>query len=114
MAGSEDLAGGLIYSDSPTESEISHVANAFRNCFAVLVRGKTIRRHLYFNLPAAERAVKRARARGDAADMVLVMLVPVDDRKLDKPLRRPVETDDMLRALDDASLPVAEAVVGDD
>lgn len=49
----------------------------FRNCFAVLVRGKTVRRHLYFNLPAAERAVRRAQGRGDHAEMVLVQLVPV-------------------------------------
>lgn len=49
----------------------------FRTSFAVLVRGKSIRRHLYFNLPAAERAVKRARARGDRADLLLVELVPV-------------------------------------
>ena len=49
----------------------------FRTSFAVLVRGKSVRRHLYFNLPAAERAVKRARARGDRADLLLVELVPV-------------------------------------
>lgn len=49
----------------------------FSDCHAVLVRGKSVRRHLYFNLPAAERAVRRARARGDRADMVLVQLVPV-------------------------------------
>lgn len=55
---------------------------AFRGAYAILVRGKTIRRHLYFNLPAADRAVKRALARGDAADLVLVKLVPVDGRQL--------------------------------
>nr|WP_146177679.1 hypothetical protein [Sphaerisporangium cinnabarinum] len=54
----------------------------FRESYAVLVRGKTVRRHLYFNLPAAERAVRRARSRGDRADMVLVKLVPVDARQL--------------------------------
>ncbi len=51
---------------------------------AVLVRGKTTRRHLYFNLPAAERAVQRALARGADADMVLVRLVPVDAHHLDE------------------------------
>ena len=56
----------------------------FRNSYAVLVRGKTIRRHLYFNLPAADRVVKRALARGDKADLVLVRLVPVDARHLDQ------------------------------
>lgn len=49
----------------------------FRTSFAVLVRGKSVRRHLYFNLPAAERAVQRALARGDRADLLLVELVPV-------------------------------------
>lgn len=49
----------------------------FRGCYAVLVRGKTVRRHLYFNLPAAERALRRARARGALAEMVLVRLEPV-------------------------------------
>ncbi|MBG6238376.1 hypothetical protein IWX78_001331 [Mycetocola sp. CAN_C7] len=56
----------------------------FRNSYAVLVRGKSIRRHLYFNLPAAARAVNRALARGDKADLVLVRLVPVDARHLDQ------------------------------
>lgn len=55
----------------------------FRNCYAVLVRGKTVRRHLYFNLPAAERTVKRALARGDHAELILVRLVPVDARHLE-------------------------------
>jgi hypothetical protein len=56
----------------------------FRDSYAVLVRGKTTRRHLYFNLPAAERAVQRALARGADADMVLVRLVRVDARHLDE------------------------------
>ncbi len=55
----------------------------FRGAYAVLVRGRSVRRHLYFNLPGAQRAVERARARGDRADMVLVQLVPVDARHLD-------------------------------
>ena len=49
----------------------------FRDCYAVLVRGKSVRRHLYFNLPAAERAARRARGRGDRVDLILVQLVPV-------------------------------------
>lgn len=55
----------------------------FRDSYAVIVRGRSVRRHLYFNLPAAERTVKRARARGAVAEMVLVKLVPVDARHLD-------------------------------
>ena len=60
----------------------SDAAGFFRHSYAVLVRGKTVRRHLYFNLPAAERTVKRALARGDRADLVLVQLVPVHAREL--------------------------------
>ncbi|QAY62904.1 hypothetical protein ET495_06200 [Xylanimonas allomyrinae] len=63
----------------PTAPDVDHDTAAvfFRTSFAVLVRGKSVRRHLYFNLPAAERAVRRALARGDRADLVLVRLVPV-------------------------------------
>lgn len=57
----------------------------FRNAYAVLVRGRSVRRHVYLNLPGAQRVVERARARGDQADMVLVQLVPVDARYLDRP-----------------------------
>jgi hypothetical protein len=77
----EDQAGGLINSHCTVES---NAASYFRNSYAVLVRGKSVRRHLYFNLPAAERAVKRALARGDKADLILVKLVPVDARQLDQ------------------------------
>jgi hypothetical protein len=49
----------------------------FRGCYAVLVRGKAVRRHLYLSLGAAERVVRNANARGDRAEMVLVQLVPV-------------------------------------
>lgn len=56
----------------------------FRDSYAVLVRGKAVRRHLYFSLPAATRTVQRARARGDHAEIVLVKLVPVDARHLDE------------------------------
>lgn len=84
---SEILAGELNNSILAAPSDISGIetpaAVYFRNCYAVLVRGKTIRRHLYFNLPAADRVVQRALARGDKADLVLVRLVPVDARHLD-------------------------------
>jgi len=62
------------FPDSTAES----AAARFRNAYAVLVRGKSVRRHLYLNLPAAERVVRRALDRGAAADMVLVRLVPVN------------------------------------
>ncbi|MFH5822271.1 hypothetical protein [Georgenia sp. AZ-5] len=61
----------------PSTGEDSTAAEFFRDSYAVLVRGKTVRRHLYFNLPAAERAMKRAAAQGDRASMVLVRLVPI-------------------------------------
>ena len=56
----------------------------FRNSYAVLIRGKSVRRHLYFNLPAAQRALERAEKRGDKAELVLVRLVPVDARYLEE------------------------------
>lgn len=55
-----------------------------RDCYAVIVAGKTVRKHLYFNLPAAKHAVTRAQARGATAHMILVRLVPVDHRQLDQ------------------------------
>lgn len=73
-----DLGGGSV----PIVSPDSDAAVFFRHSYAVLVRGKSVRRHLYFNLPAAERTVKRALDRGDRADLVLVQLVPVDTRHL--------------------------------
>lgn len=66
----------------------------FRNAYAVLVRGRSVRRHL----PGAQRAVERARARGDQADMVLVRLVPVDAPYLD------VQDDQLLLDQDDQLL----------
>jgi hypothetical protein len=51
----------------------------FQDAYAVVVIGKAARRHVFFGLPAAQRAVDRARARGDFADLVLVRLVPVGE-----------------------------------
>lgn len=67
-----------------TAPRFDDVAPYFRDSYAVLVRGKTTRRHLYSNLPAATNAVARAHARGDRADLILVRLVPVDARQLDQ------------------------------
>ena len=76
----ENQPGGLtaILPGAPLHVTDTESADAyFRGCYAVLVRGKSVRRHLYFNLPAAERVVRNATARGDRAEMVLVQLVPV-------------------------------------
>lgn len=51
----------------------------FQDAYAVVVIGKAARRHVFFGLPAAQRAVDRANARGDFADLVLVRLVPVGE-----------------------------------
>lgn len=69
--------------------QIPHVDRAealarLRDCYAVVVAGKTVRKHLYFNLPAAQRAVARAKERGATAHLILVRLVPVDHRQLDQ------------------------------
>lgn len=73
----------MVAEPLPVGTDDTPAAVFFRNSYAVLVRGKTVRRHLYFNLPAAERAVKRAANRGDSAELILVRLVPVDARHLD-------------------------------
>lgn len=64
-------------SDFIVANSADSVPEFFRYSYGVLVRGKSVRRHLYFNLPAAERSVRRARARGDVAELILVELVPV-------------------------------------
>ena len=69
--------GSILAESTDNGYDDAPAAEYFRGAYAVLVRGRTVRRHLYFNLPAAERAVKRAHARGDLADLVLVRLVPV-------------------------------------
>lgn len=50
----------------------------FDHAYAVLVTGRAVRRHVYFNLPSAQRAVERARARGADAEMILVRLHVID------------------------------------
>jgi hypothetical protein len=107
----EDLAGGSINTHST--ADLPDAAEHFRGAYAVLVRGKTVRRHLYLNLPAAERAERRARLRGDHADLLLVQLVPVDSRKSGHEVRRPAGTDEALMALDDAALTDGFAAGGD-
>ena len=79
---SENQPGGrlaLIVAEAPSRVTAGSGAESFFvNCHAVLVRSvKRTHRHLFFNLPAAERAVLRALARGDRAEMILVQLVPV-------------------------------------
>ncbi len=73
------MDGGFNHESSVNPS----AAEAFRHAYAVLVRGKSVRRHLYLSIAAAERTVKRAHARGAFAEMVLVKMVPVDPRHLD-------------------------------
>jgi hypothetical protein len=58
----------------PSDDEASA---AFRHGHGVIVYGKSVRRRVYLNLPAAEGALRRAHDRGDEAYMVLVELVPV-------------------------------------
>lgn len=49
------------------------------HAFAVIVDGKSVRRHLYLNLPGAERAIERAAANGYTAHMTLVRLEVVEE-----------------------------------
>ena len=62
---------------APSTSVEREALRRFTDAYAVLVVGKATRRHVFFNLPAAERAVDRAHSRGDDAVLVLVRLVPV-------------------------------------
>ncbi|GAA5025339.1 hypothetical protein GCM10023258_18180 [Terrabacter aeriphilus] len=48
--------------------------------YAVLVHGPSIRTRVYTTLAGAERAVARARARGEWVEMCLVRLVPARGR----------------------------------
>lgn len=55
------------------------VVSRFKDAYAVLVIGKAARRHVFFGLPGAQKAVDRAHARGDFAELVLVQLLPVGE-----------------------------------
>lgn len=94
-----------------SDSHNSTANERFRDCYAVLVTGKNVRRHLYLNLPAAERVVKRAHARGDQAELLLVKLVPVAPES--RVLRRRAEVDDALMGIDDLMLPAPAEAGGD-
>lgn len=82
-AHSEDQAGGRstvsVSQGAPSTSVEREALRRFADAYAVLVVGKATRRHVFFNLPAAERAVDRAHSRGDDAALVLLRLVPVAD-----------------------------------
>lgn len=82
--GDESEATKNSLAADPEFTSSTAALDAFRGAYAVIVSGPTDRRHLYFNLPAATRAVARARARGARAELVLVKLVPVDSRYLDQ------------------------------
>lgn len=68
----------LITHGEHTGLSRAEAINRVTGAYAVVVAGKTIRRHLYLNLPSAERAVQRAEARGHTAHMILVRLTPID------------------------------------
>jgi hypothetical protein len=70
-ASKESIAAGTHISPSP------EVVSRFKDAYAVLVIGKVARRHVFFGLPAAQKAVERAHGRGDYAELVLVQIVPV-------------------------------------
>lgn len=80
----QSLTGANRSTDAILPGTTADAAVFFRDAYAVLVRGRSVRRHLYFNLPAAQRTVRRAIERGDRAEMILVKLVPVDARHLDR------------------------------
>lgn len=50
-----------------------------RGAYAVVVSGKTVRRHLYFNLPSAEQAMRRAAEKGYTAHLIAVRLEVLEE-----------------------------------
>jgi len=70
-ASNQSLVTGNDISPSP------EVVSRFKDAYAVLVIGKVARRHVFFGLHAAQKAVERAHARGDHAELMLVQIVPV-------------------------------------
>lgn len=74
---SQDELGTIV--PAPADARrLTPAESRFHDAYAVLVTGKAVRRHVYFNLPSAQRAVERAHARGADAELILVRLVPVD------------------------------------
>src|SRR4051794_26063557 len=64
-------------SEASVQGVSPQIVARFKDAYGVLVIGKASRRHVFFGLPAAQRAVDNARARGDYAELVLVRLEPV-------------------------------------
>lgn len=73
--------GNVTDSTAHTDSteRTRRVVAEVKDAYAVVVIGKVKRRHVFFGLPAAQKAVDRAHARGDFADLVLVRLTPVGE-----------------------------------
>lgn len=80
----QDLGEG-IYPNSDTASgdDRETARRRFNRAYGVLVRGAADRRHVCLSLAAAERTVRRARARGHRAELIVVMMIPVNARHLD-------------------------------
>lgn len=86
--GGSEAAESVVatHSQATAPAPLAHLTRAdaarrLTDCYAVIVAGKAVRKHLYFNLPAAQRAAERATARGAEAHLILVRLVPVDHRQ---------------------------------
>lgn len=71
MASSESLTSGTGIAPSV------ELVSRFEDAYGVLIISKAVRRHMYFGLAAAQKAVDSARARGDRAELLLVRIVPV-------------------------------------
>ena len=104
--GLENPAGGRVQGDSTTDLRHTHpdAAEVFADCFAVVVYGRSVRRHIYLALASAERAVHRAHERGDDASMTLVRLLPAEPTPIARTVRRPDEVDAFLRNLESSGV----------
>ena len=79
QAATENIAGGdRTDSTFPQPLGAVDAAGVLDGVHVVVVRvdGEHYRRRVYLNLPSANRAVARARARGYGAEVVLCQLVP--------------------------------------
>ena len=76
-AGNEGAETGLVYQDQYNHDQADVLAAVTGYALAVETGNGRYRRRLFLTLAAAENAVRRARERGQYAEVVLVRVVPV-------------------------------------
>lgn len=77
-AGNEGAATGLVNHDQYSHDQADVRAAVTGYALAVETGSGRYRRRLFLTLSAAENAVRRARERGQYAEVILVRVVPVE------------------------------------